>query len=157
MPPPPSFIRQGFSYYCHNVTKNLTGHRMHIAGPQMCQINHWNNSFQHGLKVYESMLIQFQTSLTKIGGVIFFCNGWLLTRGRREGCTGTLSLYYVINGRPLKEFHHLMRSPLQPWGVFRDVQTQHILVTIILSRTILSHTIRIRYLFFSPTTDGWVM
>ena len=30
----------------HNVTKNQTDHRMHIEGPQMCQINCWNNSFQ---------------------------------------------------------------------------------------------------------------
>ena len=30
----------------HNVTKNLTGHRMLVAGPQICQINRWNNSFQ---------------------------------------------------------------------------------------------------------------
>ena len=29
-----------------NVTKNLTGHRMHVAGPQIYQINRWNNSFQ---------------------------------------------------------------------------------------------------------------
>ena len=31
----------------HNVTKNLTGHKMHIAGPQICQINRCNNSFQN--------------------------------------------------------------------------------------------------------------
>ena len=31
----------------HNVTKNLTGHRMLVAGPQICQINRWNNSFQN--------------------------------------------------------------------------------------------------------------
>ena len=30
-----------------NVTKNLTGHRMPVAGPQICQINHWNNSFEN--------------------------------------------------------------------------------------------------------------
>ena len=30
----------------HNVTKNLTGHRMLVAGPQICQINRWKNSFQ---------------------------------------------------------------------------------------------------------------
>ena len=30
-----------------NVTKNLTGHRMHVAGPQICQINRWNKSFQN--------------------------------------------------------------------------------------------------------------
>ena len=31
----------------HNVTKNLTGHRMHVAGPQICQFYHWNNNFQN--------------------------------------------------------------------------------------------------------------
>ena len=31
----------------HNLTKNQTGHRMHVAGPQICQINCWNNSFQN--------------------------------------------------------------------------------------------------------------
>ena len=31
----------------HNVTKNRTGHRMHVEGPQICQINRWNNSFQN--------------------------------------------------------------------------------------------------------------
>ena len=31
----------------HNVTKNLTGQWMHVAGPQICQINCWNNSFQN--------------------------------------------------------------------------------------------------------------
>ena len=30
-----------------HVTENLTGHRMHAAGTQICQINHWNNSFQN--------------------------------------------------------------------------------------------------------------
>ena len=30
-----------------NVTKNRTDHRMHVEGPQICQINHWNNSFQN--------------------------------------------------------------------------------------------------------------
>ena len=28
-----------------NVTKNLTGHRMHVAGPQIYQMNHQINSF----------------------------------------------------------------------------------------------------------------
>ena len=27
-----------------NVTKNRTDHRMHVEGPQICQINGWNNS-----------------------------------------------------------------------------------------------------------------
>ena len=26
---------------------NLTGYKMHIAVPQICQINRWNNSFQN--------------------------------------------------------------------------------------------------------------
>ena len=30
-----------------NVTKNRTDHRMQVAGPQICQINRWNNSFQN--------------------------------------------------------------------------------------------------------------
>ena len=30
-----------------NVTKNRTDHRMHVEGPQICQIIHWNNSFQN--------------------------------------------------------------------------------------------------------------
>ena len=30
-----------------NVTQNRTGHRMHVEGPQICQINRWNNSFQN--------------------------------------------------------------------------------------------------------------
>ena len=30
-----------------NVTKNRTDHRMHVEGPQICQINRWNNSFQN--------------------------------------------------------------------------------------------------------------
>ena len=30
-----------------NVTKNRTGHRMHVVSPQICQINCWNNSFQN--------------------------------------------------------------------------------------------------------------
>ena len=30
-----------------NVTKNRTDHRMHVKGPQICQINRWNNSFQN--------------------------------------------------------------------------------------------------------------
>ena len=24
----------------------IKGHRMHVGGPKICQINHWNNSFQ---------------------------------------------------------------------------------------------------------------
>ena len=31
----------------HNVTKNLTGHRMHVEGPQIYQINRQTNSFQN--------------------------------------------------------------------------------------------------------------
>ena len=32
-------------------TQNRTDHRMHVEGPQICQIKRWNNSFQnmHGL------------------------------------------------------------------------------------------------------------
>ena len=30
-----------------NVTKNRTDHRMHVDGPQICQINRWNNSVQN--------------------------------------------------------------------------------------------------------------
>ena len=29
----------------HNVTKNLTGHRMHVEGPQIYQMNRQTNSF----------------------------------------------------------------------------------------------------------------
>ena len=31
----------------HNVTKNLTGHRMLVAGSQIYQINRQTNSFQN--------------------------------------------------------------------------------------------------------------
>ena len=31
----------------HNVTKNWTGHRMHVEGPQICQVNRWNKSLQN--------------------------------------------------------------------------------------------------------------
>ena len=30
-----------------NVTKNRTDHRKHVEGPQICQINRWNKSFQN--------------------------------------------------------------------------------------------------------------
>ena len=30
-----------------NLTKNQTGNRMHVKGPQICQINRWNNSIQN--------------------------------------------------------------------------------------------------------------
>ena len=30
-----------------NITTNRTGHRMHVEGTQICQINSWNNSFQN--------------------------------------------------------------------------------------------------------------
>ena len=30
-----------------NVTKNSTGHMMHIVGPQIYQINRQNNNFQN--------------------------------------------------------------------------------------------------------------
>ena len=30
-----------------NVTKNKTDRVMHVEVPQICQINHWNNSFQN--------------------------------------------------------------------------------------------------------------
>ena len=33
--------------HSQNVTKNLTGHRMHVAGPQIYQINRQTNSFQN--------------------------------------------------------------------------------------------------------------
>ena len=33
--------------YSQNITKNRTGHRMHVEGIQICQINGWNNSFQN--------------------------------------------------------------------------------------------------------------
>ena len=31
----------------HNVTKNLTGQRMHVEGPQIYQMNHQTNSFKN--------------------------------------------------------------------------------------------------------------
>ena len=31
----------------HDVTKNLAGHRMHVEGPQICQMNRQINSFQN--------------------------------------------------------------------------------------------------------------
>ena len=31
----------------HNVTNNLTGHRIHLEGPQIYQINRQTNSFQN--------------------------------------------------------------------------------------------------------------
>ena len=34
-------------YTSHNVTKNLTGHMMHVEGPQIYQINRQTNSFQN--------------------------------------------------------------------------------------------------------------
>ena len=33
--------------HSHNVTKNLTGHRRHVEGPQIYQINQQTNSFQN--------------------------------------------------------------------------------------------------------------
>ena len=33
--------------HSQNVTKNLTGHRMHVAGPQIYQINRQTNGFQN--------------------------------------------------------------------------------------------------------------
>ena len=33
--------------HSHNVTKNLTGHRIHLEGPQIYQINRQTNSFQN--------------------------------------------------------------------------------------------------------------
>ena len=33
--------------HSQNVTKNLTAHRMHVASPQIYQINHQTNSFQN--------------------------------------------------------------------------------------------------------------
>ena len=30
-----------------NVTNNRTNHRKHVEGPQICQINRWNKSFQN--------------------------------------------------------------------------------------------------------------
>ena len=31
----------------HNATKNRTDHRMHVEGPQICQVNRWNKSLQN--------------------------------------------------------------------------------------------------------------
>ena len=31
----------------HNVTKNLTGHRMHVEGPQIYEMNRQTNNFQN--------------------------------------------------------------------------------------------------------------
>ena len=30
-----------------NITKNRTDHRMRVEGPQICQINRWNNNYQN--------------------------------------------------------------------------------------------------------------
>ena len=30
-----------------DVTKNWTGYRRNVKGPQLCQINRWNNGFQN--------------------------------------------------------------------------------------------------------------
>ena len=38
------------------VTKNRTDHKMHIEGPQTCQISRWNNSFQNMYGMYRQQL-----------------------------------------------------------------------------------------------------
>ena len=43
----------------HDVTKKLTGHRMHVAGPQICQSNRWNNSFQNMYDMLQATIDRF--------------------------------------------------------------------------------------------------
>ena len=38
------------------VTKNRTDHKMHVEGPQICQISRWNNSFQNMYGMYRQQL-----------------------------------------------------------------------------------------------------
>ena len=44
----------------HNVTKNLTGHRMHVEGPQIYQMNSQTNSFQNMCDILYSEISDFQ-------------------------------------------------------------------------------------------------
>ena len=49
--PKPNLYRTRFQLILpvdsQNLTKNRRDHRMHVEGPQICQINRWNNSFQN--------------------------------------------------------------------------------------------------------------
>ena len=42
-----------------NVAKSRTGHRMHVGGPQICQINRWNNSFQNMYGMLKTTIDRF--------------------------------------------------------------------------------------------------
>ena len=60
----------------HNVTKNLTGHRMHVEGPQIYQMNCQINSFQNmcdTLKAKINSLARKIDSLQKHVKIGYFC------------------------------------------------------------------------------------
>ena len=49
-----------------NVTKIRTGHKMHVEGPQICQLYRWNNSFQN-------MYSMNRQQLTVWPGIMILC------------------------------------------------------------------------------------
>ena len=99
-----------------NVTKNRTDHRMHVEGPQICQINRWNNSFQN-------MYGMNRQQLTVWPGKSILCKKtpqkWLFLCAR----IWVTWLWKDLGAKPLT-LGQLQRCPWKLWGI--TLQTSYV-------------------------------
>ena len=91
--------------WSQNVTKNLTGHRMHVAVPQICQINCRNVSFQN-------MYAMLKATIDRLARKINFVQKILTHSGFRKysrfGCLEPF--YYSMTTLKLGGFWESTRS-----------------------------------------------
>ena len=87
------------------VTKNRTDHKMHVEGPQICQISRWNNSFQnmygmnrHQLTVWPGKSILCKKNTSKSPILVDTNLGYLVLAGPGRQTVDTRSTF----GVPLK-------------------------------------------------------
>ena len=100
-----------------NVTKNRTDHRMHIGGPQICQINRWNKSFQN---IY---MVLIGKKLTVWQGKLILCQKTHQKRLFLCARIGVTWLWKDLDAKPLTA-GQLLGCPWKLWGI--TLQTSYV-------------------------------
>ena len=94
----------------HNVTKNLTGHRMHIEGPEISLINRQINSFQNMYDMLQAKIDRLARKLVFVQkktskSPIFVCTN-----------VGYLTLEGLLDVKPLTQ-GQVFGWFWVPWGI----------------------------------------
>ena len=98
-----------------NVTKNRTDHRKHVEGPQICQINLWNKSFQN-------MYGMNRQKLTVRPGKSILCQKHLKKRLFLCARTGATWLWKDLDPKQLTP-GQLLGAPEHTWYLSRTPRT----------------------------------